>query len=64
MNEFAIEASILYGNIAIYAAFDRKPKISGDHDFTNTKSIDQDLLEIVSIYLLFPLSYTILYIIG
>mgnify|MGYP003387431810 CR=1 FL=1 len=49
INEFAIEASILYGNVVMYAAFDRKPKISGDHDFTNANTAEQDTLNIVSI---------------
>ncbi len=44
-----VVASLLYGNIAIYAAFDRKPKLN-DYDFTNVDASHlQDSLHVVSV---------------
>ena len=47
LTEVDVEASLLFGNALIYAAFDRRPKL-GDHDFTSALAASQDILNIVS----------------
>lgn len=45
LTEIDVEASLLYGNVLIYAAYDRKPKLN-DHDFSSALQANQDMLNI------------------
>ena len=44
-----MEVSVLYGNIAIYAAYDRKPRLV-DFDYSNVGSDNQGILTMVSTF--------------